>query len=129
MEIEQLSDGDVGIVGDPVKGGFDRVGESAGVDLRSDELLPTAPIALALGFDKDDRRRLGLARLQKGEELEALVERSEASREDEEARRLLDQHQLARKEVLHFDELAIVGYPLVRLSLARKADVDADRHL
>src|SRR5579863_4586564 len=108
MEIEQLSDGDVGIVGDPVKGGFDRVGESTRVDLRGDELLPTAPIAFALCLDEHYRCRLGLACLQKGEELEALVERSETSREDEEPRRLLDQHQLARKEVLHFDELAIV---------------------
>src|SRR5579871_3986101 len=77
VEAEDLLHGDVDVVGDGVEGGVERVGEAAGVDLLVQEPLPALPVAGPGRLHEGDRGRLGLARLEEGEELEALVEGAE----------------------------------------------------
>ncbi|HTW97177.1 MAG TPA: TIGR00730 family Rossman fold protein, partial [Acidimicrobiales bacterium] len=84
-----LADCLVDVVGDQVERGVERVGEAAGVDLAGDEVLPALPVARPGRLDEGNRGGLGLAGLQQGEQLEALVEGAEPAGQDEEARGFL----------------------------------------
>ena len=77
-------------------------------------------------LDHDDRRRLGLARLQQGEELERLVLGAEAAGQDGVGVGLLDQHQLAGEEVAHLDQLGVLRDEGVGLVLVGEPDVDPE---
>ena len=67
------------------------------------------PVGAAGRLEHDHRRRLGLARLQQGEQLERLVQGAEAAGEDGVAVGLLDEHELAGEEVPHLDQLGVLG--------------------
>src|SRR5215208_7038870 len=80
-----------------------------------------APVARA---DEHDREVADLLRLAQGGRLEQLVHRAEAAREDHEAARVADEHDLAREEVVEVQrEVDVVVHPL----LVRELDPEPDR--
>ncbi len=68
----------------------------------------------------------GLARLDHGHRLEALVLRAEPAGEEGDGRGLLEEEDLAGEEVLEVDELGVVGDDVVGLLLVGQADGDAE---
>ena len=126
VEAEDLADGGGDVVGDAVQAVVVVVDVTPAHDFVDEEALPRVPVGAVLDLvEEHDRVRVGLAGLLQGEQLEGLVEGAEATGEHGEAGRLLHEHQLAREEVLHGEEL-VVGDEGVRLLLEREADVDAD---
>src|SRR5437667_98105 len=118
VEARDLLDGLVHGVHDPVEGHVVAV-DQLPLHERPDPAVPDAPVGLWSGLDEHDGHDRRLARLREREELEALVHRAEAAREERDRARLLDEEELAREEVLERDELRVGGDPGVRLLLER----------
>ena len=68
-----------------------------------------------------------LTGLQKRQHFEGFVERSKATRQAHDGITFFDEHELAREEVLHVNELCIARDDLVRRLLEREHDVEAHR--
>src|SRR5688500_1142763 len=88
--------------------------------LLSDPLHHPVPVILAI---QDDREVLDLAGLDEGQRLEQLVERPESNRKDDEALRVLHEHDRAHAEVAELHaEVDVLVQPLLEGEL----DVGAD---
>ena len=126
VEAHDLVDGHLDVVG----GAEQRevvVADVARVEqLLGDERLPGVPVRAARNVEQHDRGRLCLARLQQGEQLERLVERAEATREQDERVRLLHELELAGEEVAEVHELRVAVEELRRRPLERQLDAHAE---
>ena len=129
VKAQDLLDGHADIVGDAVQGPVLAINEAPARHLAFQEPLERLPVRVARKVEQDDRRGLRLACLKQGEQLEALVERPETSRQDREGSRLLHQHELSREEVLHLDEPALGGELRMRGGLEGETDLDAEGHV
>ena len=114
------------VVGRRVEGPVVDRHQSLGLDLVVDEPLPSLPEGAAGHVEQHHRGGLGLARLEEGQQFEALVEGPEPAGQDDEAVGLLQQHELAGEEVPHLDEFGILGDEPVGPLLVGQADVDPD---
>ena len=100
--------------------------QAAGLDLLAHEGVPPPPVGSAGDVEQDHRGRLGLARLEQGQQLVALVEGPEPARQYHVAVGLLDEHELTGEEVAHLDQLGILGDEAVGSLLEGEPDVDPD---
>ena len=103
--------------------------QAAGFYFFGHEALPRVPVASAGDFQQHHGGGLGFACLQKGEQLEGLVEGADTPRQHRVTVGLLHEQQLAGEEVLHRDQLRVGRDELVRLLLEGEADVDPERVL
>ena len=85
------------------------------------------PVGAAGFIEQDNGGRGGLAGLDEGEKLKALIHRAEAARKQYVGLGLLHEHDLAGEEVFEVDELRIIGDVLVGRRLERQHDVHAER--
>src|SRR5207302_4834367 len=97
VEARDLLDGLVHGVHDAAEGHVVTV-DQLPLHERADPAVPDAPVGLWPGLDERDGHDRRLARLCEREELEALVHRAKASREERDRARLLDEEELAREE-------------------------------
>src|SRR6266571_3799248 len=81
----------------------------------------TFPIILA---DKNDRERLDLARLDKGDRFEQLVKSPESARQDYECDRVLHEHHFSYEEIAKIEKLVRVN---VRFLLQRQFNIQTNR--
>ena len=103
------------------------VDQAPRLDLLGQEAAPAVPVGPAGDVEQDHGRRLGLARLEQGQQLEALVEGAEPAGQHDEAVRLLQEHELAGEEVAHLDQLGVLGDEPVGPLLVGEPDVHPDR--
>src|SRR5881296_3965131 len=111
---------------DAVEARVDRVDEPPLDQRARGPSVPDPPERLRPGLDEHDGDDRRLARLDERQELEGLVHRAVAAREERDRARLLHEEELAREEVLECDELRVGGDPRVRLLLERQPDVEPE---
>src|SRR5439155_986033 len=111
---------------DAVEARVDRVDEPPLDQRARGPSVPDPPERLRPGLDEHDGDDRRLARLDERQELEGLVHRAVAAREERDRARLLHEEELAREEVLERDELRVGGDPRVRLLLERQPDVEPE---
>src|SRR4051794_14908403 len=109
------------VVGERDQFEVDRADSAGGRHGAADPVQEARPVLTAV---EDDREPGDLAGLYQGERLEQLVERAEATGQDDEGLRVLDEHRLADEEVAERD--ADVD-PLVELLLERQLDAQPHR--
>ena len=127
VEADDLVDRGLDAVGDAEEVMFLGRDVARAFELALDERAPVLPVGAAGHVEEHDRRRLRLAGLEEGEQLEGLVEGAEAAGEQHERVGLLDELELAGEEVAEVDELRIVGDELAGGRLERQADAHAER--
>ena len=84
---------------------------------------PGLPIIAARPVEHEDRNDARLAGLHERQDLERLVHRSEAAREQRKRMRFFDEVQLAIKKIIEIDQLRIALDDFVRLLLERQSNV------
>src|SRR5437879_2318825 len=107
VEGPDLVDRDVDAIGNFEEAHVDGRDETAAQQVVLYVALPRLPVRPARGVEKYDRHRPRLAGLHERQRLEPLVVGAEAAREEHDRVRFLDEHQLAREEVLERDQLRI----------------------
>ena len=87
------------------------------------------PVAAARGVEQHDRHHVALAGLQQRQHFQRFVQRAESAGQTDDGVAFLDEHQLAREEVLHVDQLVVAGNDRVGLLLEGEHDVQPHRVL
>ena len=92
---------------DAEQGEVGRVDEMPPQHFVTNEVEPAAPVGAAFRLEKDDGMEVTLTGLDQGQELEGLVQGTEAAGQQDEGARLLEEGDLAGEEVLEVDQLAV----------------------
>src|SRR3990170_3913810 len=93
------------------------------------EFPPDPPIVAPGLVQKDDREQHALPGLQEGQDFECLVECAEPPGKKRHPLGLLDEKELAGKEIFHVDELGVARDDPVGAVLEGKEDVDPHRQV